>query len=222
MEKLKKQITSKEKIRKASTEEKGSEDRNPPLSGSPQSGLPLCRAKNPPPSGPPQSGTVSTTEEITEYPQGYGLNSVLTPPRTPNRAAANHSSASESEGGPKRDKGGFTIPRVPKASHKSRKDLVVEEKDKKIADLEKQIQTQKEEHKRSRSVEAAKKKEDKDMTKAQAKRIEEAIKEYNESTKILQKENHYSSGDRYHHCHQGKVVDYLPTGHPKFTTLDLD
>ena len=90
----------------------------------------------------------------------------------------------------------------------------MEEKDRKIADLEKQLATQKEEHERSRSADAARREEESDMTKAQADRIEEAIKEFREGAKILQKKNHYTKGNRYHHCHQGKVVDSLPKRTP--------
>ena len=59
------------------------------------------------------------------------------------------------------------------------------------------------------------------MTKAQAEVIEEAVRESNKNTKVLQIENHYPIGNRYHHFHQGKVVDYLHRDHPRFTTLSL-
>ena len=72
------------------------------------------------------------------------------------------------------------------------------------------------------SADAARKEEEKEMTKVQAERIEKAIREFRDGTKVLQIESHYKEGNRYHHCHQGKVMDTLGEGHPNFTTLDLD
>ena len=60
------------------------------------------------------------------------------------------------------------------------------------------------------------------MTEAQAERIEKATRDFRDGTKVLQKETHYEKGNRHHHFHQGKVMDTLEEGHPRFTTLDLD
>ena len=59
------------------------------------------------------------------------------------------------------------------------------------------------------------------MTPAQARVINEAIREFNSNTKILQTEKHYPTGDRVEHSNQDKVVDYLHIDHPTFTTLQL-
>ena len=56
------------------------------------------------------------------------------------------------------------------------------------------------------------------MTKAQADVIDEAVREFNANTKVLQIEKHYSTGDRF----QDKAVDYLHIDHHTFTTLKLE
>ena len=146
-------IPAKDRKRKLSSGGESSQDSNPPQSGSlqnsnlnshqsgpPQSGRSnpsQSSNTNPPLSGPPESGTISTSTLVT----GYGLETGLTPPntpRTPTRASAEYSSTSESEYESKRERDGFVIH---KKSERSKK--AIEERDRKIASLERQLSQQK-------------------------------------------------------------------------------
>ena len=207
-------------------------EENPPQCGPSQCGLQQHRTEV-----ASQSESDTGPEENTS--SGYGLNSRLTPIGTPKRSQGSqerkkynqdeslgsqrrknysqkNSSASENES-TKRKGEQFKIPKVPLSSHKNRKDRDIEDRNRQIAELKKQLKLQEEEIQRSSNIDRKVNEEFENMTPAKARVIEQAIRDFNANTRILQAEKHYSKGSDI----TPKVVNYLNVGHPTFTTLDL-